>query len=384
MFQLTPARLAQVRAGESLIGAMIGVGVFGLPFAFVKAGFFVGLAYLVVLGLVVMTLQMMMAEVSLQTKGRHRLAGYIRRYFGKRWGFVSALVSLAMSWGALVAYVLVGAEFVHALLSPWLGGSMFLYQMVFLGVGFVVALRGLKLVAQTEAYLVAALVLAMVTIIARGMIHVDPVHLFKLDSFDLFLPYGVVLFSLGGISIVPELVDMMGRYKQHVRGVVLWATLAVIGLYGLFVTVVVGVSGANTTPEAIEGLAAVMGPWVLVLGSLLGFFAVSTSFLLHAITIQDLLEYDYNYTRLLAWFLALSVPTLVMLAGARDFIEVMSFTGGVFGGLIAIMAGALYLRVRKRYCSPEKCFYIPQWLCWIMIGIFVLGAGLELTLSILS
>lgn len=378
MFQLTPSRSAQLRAGETLVGAMIGVGVFGLPYTFVQAGFFVGMAYLVVLGLVVMTMQMMMAEVSLQTPGKHRVAGYVQHYFGKKWGVVAALVTIAMAWGALVAYVLVGSEFVYALVGQWVGGDIFVYQIAFLMVGFFIALRGLKMVAATEMYLVAALVAALVVIIVRGLVQVDVANLVTLNTMDVFLPYGVVLFSLGGIAIVPELKDVLGRYKASMRHVVPLSTLCVVVLYALFVTAVVGVTGEATTQEAIAGLGEALGSWVLVLGSLLGFLAVSTSFLINAVAVQDLLEYDFGLTRLLAWFATLSIPTVVILAGADSFIEVMSFTGGVFGGSVGIMAAALYLHIRRRACtSPAKCFHIPLWLVWVMLVMFVAGGLIQ-------
>ena len=84
MFQLTKKTVAHLKAGELLVGGMVGVGIFGLPFAFAQAGFFVGMIYLVLLGLATITLQMMYAEVTLQTPGHHRLVGYFNRYFNKK------------------------------------------------------------------------------------------------------------------------------------------------------------------------------------------------------------------------------------------------------------------------------------------------------------
>lgn len=376
------AQTTKLRASASLIGTMIGVGVFGLPFVFVQAGFFVGMAYLLVLGLVTMTLQMMMAEVALQTPGAHRIAGYVQRYFGAHWALGAAFVMMAMSWGALIAYVLVGAEFLMALLHPWLGGDVLVYQVGLLIVGFCFALRGLAAVTRVETYLVMALVAVMVLLIVRSAFGIHIQHYTLLATGDVFSPYGVVLFSLGGVAIISEIKHMLGRYSASLRSVIPWSVLMVVALYACFVAAVVGVTGINTSPEAIVGLGEVFGTWVLIVGSLFGFLAVATSFLTTAISIQDLLEYDFGYTRLLAWFAGLSVPTLVILAGARNFIDVMRFTGSVFGGFIGIIAVALYLRVRARYCaSAMQCFTIPVWFCLLILGVFILGVLSEVARS---
>lgn len=383
MFGLTKERRARLSATESYIGAMIGVGIFGLPFVFVQAGFFVGLAYLIVLGLMTITLHLMIAEVALNTPGRHRLPGYIARYFGKKWGVVSTMIAIASSWGALIAYVLVGGEFAHSLLAPILGGSLFIYQLLLLCTGFLIALRGLKFVAHVESYLVGALVITLAIIIVRGFIGADVDNYLFVDHWNVLLPYGVVLFALGGVGFIPEMVDMLGRYKKSVRMIIPAGMVLILILYALFIAAVVGTTGANTSPEAIAGLGEALGSWVLVVGSLFGLLAVSTSFLMNAVTSQDILEYDMGFTRLLAWFVVLCVPVILFMVGARDFIEVMGFTGGVFGGLTGVSVVALYLRTRKRFCTtPTKCFYIPKWLCYGVLAIFLGGVIVELIYSI--
>ena len=377
-------RSAAWRATESLLGAIIGVGVFGLPFVFVRAGFFVGLAYLVVLGLVMMTIQLMLGEVVLQTPGHHRIPGLVTRYFGKKWGAVAAVVTVGSAWGALVAYVLIGGLFVHALLSPMIGGGVFLYQLGFLVVGFLVSLNGLRAVTRTETYMVWAMIVAMLVIIGRGLFGAEASAFTLVDGWNVLLPYGVVLFALSGLTTIPELKDVLGRHKASLRTVIPVAMIVVVVLYALFAAAVVGVTGSETTPEAVIGLGRALGSWVLVVGSIFGFLAVATSFLFQAVIIQDLVEYDYGLSRLGAWFVALLLPTIILLGGWRDVIEVMGITGGLFGGLIGAFVAALYIRVKSRRCGgPHECFYIKNGWAVAVFALFLIGAVMETIFAIL-
>jgi amino acid permease len=281
---------------------------------------------------------------------------------------------LGGTWGGLIAYILVGGEFVHALLSEAIGGSLFTYQLLFLAIGFVVALRGLKFVVRAESFLVAALLMVVVVIVVRASVFIDVQNFLTIEKSSFLLPYGVVLFALGGLDVVPELSDILGKSKKLMRNVVPWSFLVIVLMYAAFAAAVVGVTGQNTTPESIVGLSEVLGPWALILGAVMGILAVATSFILMSVQLQDMLEFDFGYTRLFAWFVTMSVPVIVFLLGARDFIEVMGFTGAVFGGMTGLFVVSMYLQVRKTLCTnPVKCFAIPKEVCYVIIVLFVSG-----------
>ena len=62
-----------LRSVGLMIGAIVGVGVFGLPYAFAQSGVGIGLLELLVLGGCLTVLQLMFAEVVMATPDRHRL-----------------------------------------------------------------------------------------------------------------------------------------------------------------------------------------------------------------------------------------------------------------------------------------------------------------------
>ena len=96
---------------------IIGAGMFGIPFSFVRAGFWLGAAELALLGGVMWVIHLRYGEVVLETPSRHRLPGYVRLYLGRwasmlAWG--SALFGIG---GALLAYVVVGGLFLDSLFA---------------------------------------------------------------------------------------------------------------------------------------------------------------------------------------------------------------------------------------------------------------------------
>ena len=72
-------------AAFTLTGTIIGAGILGLPYVFAKAGFFIGLFWLIFLGLILLFVGLCMGEITLRTKKIYQLPGYSNKYLGK-WG----------------------------------------------------------------------------------------------------------------------------------------------------------------------------------------------------------------------------------------------------------------------------------------------------------
>ena len=101
----------------TLIGTIIGVGLFGIPFVVARSGFLIGLGWLVIIGAVALIIHLAYGEIILRTKGKHRRIGYVDRYLGKRETEISALIILLARFGALLAYIIVAGQFLYGALS---------------------------------------------------------------------------------------------------------------------------------------------------------------------------------------------------------------------------------------------------------------------------
>ena len=113
-----------------LIGTTVGAGVLGIPYVTAKAGFFVGLIYIILIGFFIMLINLYLGEIILRTKGKHQIGGYAKKYFGKRGKNMVNFAFIFGVYSALVAYTFGIAESFSFL---FFGNSSY---SIFFGLGF--------------------------------------------------------------------------------------------------------------------------------------------------------------------------------------------------------------------------------------------------------
>lgn len=358
----------------TLVGTIIGVGVFGIPYAFSRVGLLVAVAYIVGLTGVQLLQHLFYAEAAIACPVPLRLVGLVERYVGKRGKAAAAIAIIFGYWGGLLAYMIVGGTFLHVLLGPIIGGQEFTYQVVWSIVASALIYFGLDFITKINFYATLGLLAAMALIFALGLPHVRLSHFAPLwTGTDLFLPYGVVLFSLSGLPAILEMEDILKGDHRRYRSAVIAGTLLAAALTAAFGFIVWGVTGPTTTDAAVEGLKASLGGSIAVIAAAFGFLAVATSFFASAINLQATFRYDYKLSRPVAWLLTGGVPFAVFLFGAKDFVHIISFTGAVFGGITAALVALLYVAVATKGEVKEKPLGLP--VAWAYVCIALLSAG---------
>ncbi len=368
------------RAVGAMIGAIIGVGVFGLPYAFAQSGAVIGFLELLIVGGLLLALQLMYADVVLQTPGRRRFTGYVQAYLGKTGGRVATVTFAASAWGAMLAYMILGGEFLFTLLSPFFGGSEFWYQMILLFVVAAMTIRGIHWLARIEVWVIGALLFLFVFIVLLSLPHANLTNLVPANPAQWFFPYGIILFALSGFGVVPEMKDILGRRAKELPHAVFAAQTIIVGLFALFALVVVAVTGDNTTPAPFVGLIPILGEGFGFVSALLGSLTVLSIFSLMAVQLQGIFHYDHHVPRTLAWGISLLVPLVLFLLGVRAFIDLIGFVGAVFGGFSGVLLVLTYERMRRSpVCVAHHCLRVPRLVSWSLIAIFLLGIFFTLT-----
>lgn len=332
----------------TLVGTIIGAGIFALPYITSKVGILMMLFYFLVLGLAVIILHILFAKVAVKTKGLHRLPGYAKIYLGK-WGqgiaFLSSMLGL---YGALLAYLIIGGGFISALPLPFFSENEIASVLLFFSLGAGLIYFGIKSIAKVElfAFFVFLAVLAFLAAEGRPFWLAKNLLNFE-EGTSLFLPYGAVLFSLWGAALVPEITEMLkGRWGQ-VKKAIGGAVFLVILVYLTFIILVTGISGELTSKDAISGLKYFFPDWLLAFVFSFGIFACFTSFITLGLTLKKVFWYDFKIKKDFAWLLTCFLPLLIYFLGVQDFIKVISIVGIVMLGVNAILIILMYLKARS-------------------------------------
>lgn len=365
------------------MGTIIGVGLFAMPFVINQAGIIPLFLYMIVLAIIQYFLHLLFAEVVLSTKDNHRLPGFAEKYISKRSKGVTFLIEIIGSYGSALAYIIIGGLFLHQLLSPYLGGSIFLYSTVLFALVSLISFFDIKLIAGTELVLTSFLVIAIGLITWRGFGHIQLANYQLVEWKNILLPYGPIFFAVGGGAAIPEVCRLLAYEKNKIKSAIFWGTYLPAALMLIFVLVILGITGAKTSPDTLAGLALVLNDGVIIFSLIFGLLAIITSYIVVAQATEEVFEWDLKLKNKLAWFLACFFPYFLYLIGWTDLIRVISFSGAVTGGLSGLILIWLVFKVKAK---PEQVSVIKNKLtkplAYFLSLLFILGVIYEIWATI--
>ena len=361
-------------AVATLVGSTVGVGVFGMPLVFAKAGIIPGILFLIGLTVVVVIVNLLFGEVVLRTQDIHALSGYANKYLDRISKKVLYFAYILGIYGALLSYIIISGVFASNFLPINFNSGQVIWSSLFFIIAAIIVFRGIKTVSRFDFFMLLFLVVIVATLASLGIGRIDLSNYILLTREFWFLPFGVTLFALSGLSAVPLLRQAIGERGYKVKKAILFGTLIPAVIYLVFTLLVVGISGDITSPDAISGLSGFIGDGVVIIGSLFGFLAVTTSFVGLGLALFESFQYDFGFSKIQAWFLALLPPYLLFLSGMRNFIDVISLVGGVALSLEGVFVLILYMRARKKGDRiPEYSVKLPNLVIYFLILIFVMG-----------
>lgn len=369
-----------MRAAITLNGAILGAGIFGLPHAVATSGYLIGLFWMVVLAATVTMIHLLFAEVILATQEDHRLQGYVRMYLGPTAGAVEHVASILSSVGSTLAYLILVGLFTQQILAPlWPVGSLW-GAVLLSGLGVLAAVFGTRFLEGVDVWMCWLELTAFIVLAVVALTGFKLVNLGSVDFSQAFLPYGIVLFSYGGLAAISDVRDMTGGDPKRTRRAIVLGTMMAVAVTIFFTTAVVGALGPTTSVESLAGLNARFGGLVPLLGAVTGLLAIYTSYFVGVDYLNNQFRKDYGWPRWLSVILVVGVPLALLLFGIRDFGRVIGLIGSVMVGLEGVFVVLVYRIVKKKY--PEKVLKFPAWPLWLIGAAYVFGAVYELVFGL--
>jgi tyrosine-specific transport protein len=347
-----------------IVAATVGDGIFALPYIFSQAGWLLGVAYLAVLGAIIIATHAIYLKTLEHVGEKQRLLGLARKYFGEGgfWlGFVAIVAGLLMGF---IIFLILGTQFLLLLIPalPYLSALAIVWVVIALP-----ALLSNRRVVPLEigsAIFVACLII-FVFLSSNAPAAVASIPAVSWPNF--FLPFGVILFSLAGwTSIEPVYESMRIAEKKKIPwGLIIAGTAVAALLYLMFALGILG-SAPRITADTVSGLAA-WPTWKKDLIALLGLSAIIACSMPISHEIRNALEKDLHWDSIASGLIVVSVPLVAVLLGFTNFLVIVSVAGAVFVG----MQYFLMIAVGRRALSLSLTQKI---LLDIMAGIFVVAA----------
>ena len=135
---------------------------------------------------------------------------------------------------------------------------------------------------------------------------------------------------------------------------------------------ILGVSGANTSKEAMSGFALAIGDGVASLGFLFGIITCFTSFIALGLVLKKMFWHDFGLPKNLSWFIACFLPLGLFLAGFKEFIDIIGLVGAFGVGLL----GTIVVLIYKEFLKRTKHKKIHS-LLWSLPVLMILGIFFE-------
>jgi len=360
----------------TLVGMIFGAGVFALPYSFAKAGVIWGFFHFAVAMFFMLVLHLMYGEVAYLTEGQHRFTGYVRKFLGRKAEFLAFFTTVLSYYGALLVYGILGGIFMSTFADTL---SVFQYTLIFFALGALFALFNFEKIGALNFYLTIPIFLFIFYLFGLSLPEIRLEHFLAGSSESWFLPYGIWLFALGGFSSLPEARDIMrGASLKDFKNVIIWSLVASAAVYFLFIITVLGVSGSLTTEDALSGLSGPLGSSAIVIGSLIGFIAVFTSFIAIAADLKNIFVFDYGFQEWAGWVFTILPAPIIFLLGLNQLVSILGFVGAVGLGVLGIFVIEMARRLHKVFPGHEHNFLGPKpWVRWVLILGLLAGVFLE-------
>lgn len=356
------------RGVRPLVGGVIGVGIFALPYVFAQAGFAIGVAELVVIALLNTAALLLFVDLIAARKRHAHFVAVVGAELGFAGRMAATVALFASVWGAMLAYMIVGASFIGLLLDVAPSAAL---SLGFAALGSVLIAGGLPLLVRVQGVIIPAFFAIIVFMLVLAVPHMQLDHFTTAFPERASLPLGAILFAVSGISAIPEVRDALGKNSKSMPRVLMLGMALVVAIYLVFVVAILGFNGGATSPDAITGIVRSAGRPLALLAAAVGAMTVFSAFVSSGTALMDTLLYDFRMRLSHAWLLAVGVPVAIFLLGARNFIDVISFTGGILGGVCGLLIVFAYEKARRSGELPKRALRVPEFVVFLCFVLFV-------------
>ena len=113
----------------------------------------------------------------------------------------------------------------------------------------------------------------------------------------------------------------------------------------LFIILVLGITGSQTTETALVGLGGFLNSNLISISLFAGMLATLAAFITQGIILKKVFMYDLGIKHWQSFVMTCFTPLILFLLGFNSFIFLLSFFGGVFFGIFGLLILLMYKKI---------------------------------------
>ena len=352
-----------------LSGSIIGVGFLALPYVALQVGIFTMLFYFIVITALVVIIHVIFGEISLKTPDYKRWPGFVGFYLGKIPKTIVLILNIFGLFGVLLVYLIVGSQFLTAMLSPFFGGDSLIYTLIYFTCVSAFIFLGVKAIAKFDFLAISLLLIVLLVIFLKSYTQINLDNIFStgqnLNWKNFFLPYGAIMFSLWGLGLIPEVEEMLIGNKKSLKKIIVCSILLAATFYLLFIFLILGISGQKTTEASLIGLKDFLSQDLMTAALFIGVTTTFIAFIALGLLLKKIFMYDMGIKKFHAFLLVCFVPLTLFFMGFNAFMPIISFIGGVLLSIDGILVLLVYRKI-----GGKKIIVYPLTLIFVLAIIY--------------
>lgn len=370
-------------ATATLIGTIIGAGIFGLPFAISKLGYFPSIVLLIFLAITTVINSLTLMEIILRTPGNNYFCNLANIYLGKKGKWFELIVLSLSNLGSILVYLVVGSAFLETIFQNTFEMPKIIYLLSFLLIASIFIYKGFEDLGAAEIVMFLGLLAIVFLITLSGATKIDFNHFLTFDFGRIFSSFGIMLFALNGLSGIFIIKNILTRNRKRILLSVITSYFFVVFIYLVFTTSIVGVMGFNVHPEGIIGISRYFSIGIEKSVVIFGVFAVFSSLIVIGSALKHTLNKDFKLPHLFSWIIVWALPLFFYLLGLDNFIDLISLIGIVFGAINSFIILILLKKARKYgKRKPEFTIKLPITVNYLIVIMYLIAMIFEVTFFI--
>lgn len=373
-----------IAATATMLGTIIGVGIFALPSIYSQAP---GLS-LVLLGisaLILILKDFLYLDLIFEPGiGVHQLPGIVKKLFGKKvQTFITLLVTFSRT-GYMFLYTLIVGNFATLVLENIfdIKISRILLSITITFISSLAIRKKIKFLAKIQLYL-SIIMVAIVGVISWFIVlrnglpdlsYLGQLKTGNLSTWQILSAIGIIqgisMGALTGTTAIPSLKQLVNNEKR-LRFVTAIATVIAGVVYTGFVLFVLS-NSTNVSQDALSGLDPM---WAANLFAAAGILCIITSYLSLGNSMYEIFHIDHKISGNISWLLTFLPATLLVLTGFENFSRTAAVSGSIIGGIEGLVILVCYWKEEKLLKELTPLLKIGI----VALGI-ILSAGIILSL----